>query len=258
MPLQYSPMVTKAPTEAALHGEHADLTPLMKTMEEHTGLIHSESMDLSNDPRFFQDSVLQKRLAAFSSLSVVSGLMVGTSTAVISMRKDMNIWSFDGSLQFLSFLIMTFVLFANIIATYVGVAQVYHTFRLETAGPTGFEMATSYYLNPNIVAWRHLAIKCMLISMPMFLVSTGLRVTVNFDREAGVIDPPSRYCAHLLGGIFLVVYSVMGLIVYLIHQKHVDIFRERYDAVSSREHSYLKHVRSMMTSAQESHRKLDV
>merc|ERR1712083_820549 len=110
--------------------------------------------------------------------------MVGTSTAVISMKKDMDIWSFDGALQFISFVIMTFVLLANIIATYVGVAQVYHSFRLETAGPTGFEMATSYYLNPNIVAWRHIAIKCMLNSLPMFLVSTGLRVAVNFDREA--------------------------------------------------------------------------
>merc|ERR1712232_1489414 len=102
----------------------------------------------------------------------------------------MNLSTFEGCLQLVSFSIMTFVLFVNLLATYVGVAQVYHTYRLETAGPTGFEMATSYYLNPNIVAWRHLAIKCMLFSMPMFLVSTGLRVAVNFDRESGVVYPP--------------------------------------------------------------------
>merc|ERR1711920_669348 len=199
-----------------------------------------------------------KRLTAFSSLSVVSGLMVGTCTAVISMKKDMNIWSFDGALQLISFIIMTMCLLANIIATYVGVAQVYHVYRLETAGPTGFEMATSYYLNPNIVSWRHIGIKCMLNSLPLFLVSTGLRVAVNFDRGAGALEPPSWYCARVIGIIFLAVYSVMGVVVYKIHEKHVDVFRERYDIAANRELPFMKHVRSMMTSAQETHRKLDV
>merc|ERR1719352_1818301 len=96
----------------------------------------------------------------------------------------MDLWTFEGQLQITSFLIMTVVLYANVLATYVGVAQVYHSFRLETAGPTGFEMAASYYLNPNIVSWRHLAIKGMLLSMPMFLISTGMRIAVNFDRAA--------------------------------------------------------------------------
>merc|ERR1719263_1547661 len=101
-------------------GLHQELNPVMEILEQKTGLIHSESMDMSNDPRFFQGSVLNKRLAAFSSLSVVSGLMVGTSTAVISMKKDMDLRTFDGQLHFMSFGIMTLVLFANVIATYVG------------------------------------------------------------------------------------------------------------------------------------------
>merc|ERR1719218_469888 len=142
-------------------------------VEQTTGLVHSESMHVTNDPRFFQDSVLSKRLAAFGGLSVVSGLMVGTCSDVISMKKDINLATLEGKLQLVSFSIMTFVLFANIIATYVGVAQIYHTYRLETAGPTGFEMATSYYLNPNIVSFRHLAIKGMLHSLPLYLVATG-------------------------------------------------------------------------------------
>merc|ERR1719160_519794 len=165
-------------------GLHEELHPIMEMLEQKTGLVHSESMEMTNDPRFFQGSVLNKRLAAFSSLSVVSGLMVGTSTAVIHLKKDMDLWTLDGQLQFLSFGIMTAVLFANIIATYIGVAQVYHAYRLETAGPTGFEMATSYYLNPNIVSWRHIAIKGMLHSLPLFLISTGIRIQVNFDRAA--------------------------------------------------------------------------
>merc|ERR1719217_2060336 len=106
------------------------------------------------------------------------------------MKKDIDLWTLDGQLQSISFGIMTLVLFANVIATYIGVAQVYHSYRLETAGPTGFEMATSYYLNPNIVSWRHIAIKGMLHSLPLFLISTGLRIQVNFDRAAEQPAPP--------------------------------------------------------------------
>merc|ERR1712187_198770 len=112
----------------------------------------------------------------------------------------------EGNLQLLSFTIMTFVLFANIIATYVGVAQIYHTYRLETAGPTGFEMATSYYLNPNIVCWRHVAVKCMLNSLPLFLVSTGIRIEVNFERQAGIEPPPTQWAARCLGFAFMLGY----------------------------------------------------
>lgn len=247
--------VPELPKDESFGGAHKDLNPLMSMLEQGTGLVHSESMHMTNDPRFFQGSVLEKRLAAFGGLSVVSGLMVGTCSDVISMKKDMNLSRLEGNLQLLSFTIMTLVLFANIVATYVGVAQIYHAYRLETAGPTGFEMATSYYLNPNIVSWRHLAVKCMLISLPLFLLSTGIRIEVNFDRQA--VDPhalaPSEWSARCLGFGFMMIYGLMALLVSYIHAKHVAIFRERYDIMKRREMPYLKHVHSMMSSQRQKH-----
>merc|ERR1719253_2554776 len=115
------------------------------------------------------------------------------------MKKDMGLFTLDGQIQLVSFSIMTMVLFANVIATYIGVAQVYHAYRLETAGPTGFEMATSYYLNPNIVAWRHIAIKGMLHSLPLFLISTGMRIEINFDGAASEPLPPPFWLARTIG-----------------------------------------------------------
>jgi len=221
---------------------------MFQMLEKSTGLVHSESMDMSNDPRFFQGSVLNKRLAAFSSLSVVSGLMVGTSTAVISMKKDMDLRTFDGQMQFVSFAIMTLVLFANIIATYIGVAQVYHAYRLETAGPTGFEMATSYYLNPNIVSWRHIAIKGMLHSLPLFLISTGLRIEINFDAAAATPAPPPLWVARTIGITYMGVYTLMAIVVWYLHNKHTAIFRERYAVAREHEAPYLKHVHGLMSS----------
>jgi len=123
---------------------------------ENAGLFRSDSMDMSNDPRFFQGSILNKRLAAFSGLGVVSGLMIGFTHGALTQQATMDITTTEGKLHALGFLISCVGLFANVIATYVSVAQVYHVYRLETAGPTGFEMATSYYLNPNIVAWQSL------------------------------------------------------------------------------------------------------
>jgi hypothetical protein len=236
------------PHDAEYAGLHQELHPMMQMLENTTGLVHSESMDMTNDPRFFHGSVLNKRLAAFSALSVVSGLMVGTSTAVISMKKDMDLRSFDGQLQFVSFGIMTFVLFANIIATYVGVAQVYHSTRLETAGPTGFEMACSYYLNPNIVWIRHMAIKGMLHSLPLFLISTGMRIEVNFGRAAETLEPPPLWLARTIGLMHMALYCLMGIVVWYLHTKHLAIFRERYSVVREREMPYLKHVHGLMSS----------
>jgi hypothetical protein len=229
-------------------GLHDRLDPPLQILEEKMGLVHSESMDVQNDPRFFQHTVLNKRLAAFSTLSVVSGLLVGTSAEVISMKKDMNFWTFTGQLQIVSFLIMTAVLWANVVATYVGVAQVYHSFRLETAGPTGFEMAASYYLNPNIISWRHLAIKSMLYSLPLFLISSGMRIEVHFERAAVDPTPPTWFEARCMGLFFLAVYVFMGLTVWYAHYKHVAIFKERYEVATSQGHPFLSQVHNMMAS----------
>merc|ERR1719389_772710 len=137
------------------------------------------------------------------------------------MKKDMGLFTLDGQLEMFSFIIMTFVLMANIVATYVGVAQVYHAYRLETAGPTGFEMATSYYLNPNIVSWRHLAIKGMLGSLPLFLISSGMRIEVHFARAALKPAAPTWYEDRCIGSFFMAVYFLMAVVVWYIHGKHM-------------------------------------
>jgi hypothetical protein len=230
----------------------------MMGMLEERGLIHTNSMEMTNDPRFFRKSVLNKRLAAFASLSVVSSLMVGTSTAVISMKKNMDLSTFTGQLQMLSFTIMTLVMFANMVATYVGVAQVYHAYRLETAGPTGFEAATSYYLNPNIVSWRHIAVKGMLHSLPMFLISTGIRIQVSFDLAAVGDEVTSFWTARLIGLIFMTMYICMGALLWYIHWKHSEIFKERYDVVSGSVESYVTQCRQLMTASSRNNRPLDV
>ncbi|CAK9108013.1 unnamed protein product [Durusdinium trenchii] len=218
----------------------------LEWMENSFGLVQSESMDLQNDPRFFQANVLNKRLAAFSKLGVVSSLMVATCTHVVSMKKQLNFVTVEGWLRCLSFALMSTVLFLNIIAVYVGIAQTYHTYRLETAGPTGFEIATSYYLNANIVAWRHFAVKCLLNGLTIFLISTGIRVSVSFEELSEEEIPKiSPHAAHLMGVIVLSCFVVGGLIMHYIHLKHQAVFRANYELAKESERPYMEVVHNI-------------
>jgi hypothetical protein len=251
-----------------VHGELAARGVLGHFTEEY-------SMDMWNDPRFFQSSVLGKRLSAFGTLSIISGFMVGTANdACMGMKKDINLMKFpngtpEGIFQATSLFVMTLVLFANVVGTYVGVAQLYHCYRLETSGPTGFEIATSYYLNPNIVAWRHIAVKLMMLSFPMFLFSGGLRVDIRFDRAAEAYWKPidmggittTQSPAELeaaehredylfvLGWLFGVMYVLLGLIVSWVHWKHSAVFKESYNLAKGKETPYLQHVYANMNGS---------
>ena len=234
----------------AEYAEHSSLPCTLDGMRT-VGLIQSDSMDLQNDPRFFQSNVLNKRLAAFSKveLGVISSLMLGACTHVIEMKKDLNFQTTEGILRALSFGLLSIVMFLSIITTYVGVAQMYHTCRLETAGPTGFEIATSYYLNPNIVAWRHFAVRCMIHGLTIFLISTGIRVSVTFEDVAEEAGPRiSKTSAHILGLVTLMLFCIAGLIMHYINVKHQAIFRCNYEHAKESERPYMSTIKDMMFS----------
>lgn len=213
-------------------------------MMETAGMARSDSMDVVNDPRFFQDNVLNYRLAAFGGLSVVSGLLVqNCMDQLFDMDKNMQVFTENhrifhpnGILQLVAFLILIVILGMNMLATYVGVAQPYHTIRLMTAGPTGFDTAASYYLNRNIVTFRHSAIKCMLVSLPLYIFQMAIRLVVKFDRatEAGRSAPKETpWDSRIQGIIFCVVMTLMSMGLYWIHKKHFDIFKDRYNQMHS-------------------------
>jgi len=204
-------------------------------MLEAGGLARSDSMELTNDPRFFQDNVINYRLAAFSGLSVVSGLMVQNAMGhLFEMRKQMTASpaDLDGFCQMCGFIILGFVLFLNMIAVLVGVAQPYYTIRLMTAGPAGFEAAACYYLNKNIIAWRVTAVRGALASLPMFVASSAFRMVVKFDRDNMKDTTPqgnqppleSRIMGLAMMGYFL----MMTVCLIYIQWRHKAIFEDRY------------------------------
>lgn len=248
------------PQPEQLHGHHASPDAFAGFAENH-GLAAADSMEIKNDPRFFQDNVINYRLSAFGGVSVVSALMVGECMGQMwDMDKNMQIlasrgqhFHWNGIVQLIAFAELMVIFFANMVSTYVGVAQPYHTMRLMTAGPTGFETAASYYLNRNIVAWRHGAIKYMLLSLPLYISQMGLRLIVKFDRtnEAPVPLPASTPWFSMFEGIvFSVCLLILSYLLWTTHQKHFAIFIDRYEAMSRSltGNDFSTYMRQMMTS----------
>eukprot|EP00435_Cladocopium_sp_Y103_P069570 s148_g33.t1 len=195
-------------------GEYADRAVVETIISAGGVLSKSESMEITNDPR----SDLEQTTTA-----VVLGLAPVSEDNLFAMNKTMHFSKkhdhMDSCCQLAAMCLLSVVHYLNIIATYVGVAQPYHTIRLMTAGPTGFESAACYYLNKNIIAWRHFAVFGALFSMPLFLASSGLRMIVKFDR-----DPwPTRNAAFLKDP-----FEIFSALRRYIHNKHWKVFDERY------------------------------
>lgn len=232
------------------YGESSFATSIM----ERTNLVKAESMDLNNDPRFFQGSIINQRLAAFGGLAVISGLLVQNAMDhMMNINKSMSLVptdGFDRFVTFLAFITLMFVFYGNMLAVYVGVAQPYHAIRLSTAGPTGFEASAAYYLASEICAWRHLAVKTMLLTLPMYVISIGFRIMVKFEVETKDGDESlpedTPWDAKLQGIVFGFMLILSGLGLWRVHHIHTKVFRDQYQYIHEVVDS---HVQTVMAPA---------
>lgn len=225
-------------------------------------------MDLVNDPRFFQGSVIEKRLAAFGGLSVIgSFLLTSSMTQLYALKKDMIFSaSLDGifaCVQLAGFVVMTCVAYSLAVGTFVQVHQIFFTYRLLTAGPTGFEQASMFYLNRTIVMWRHFAMKMMMNGMIFYMVGSGAILCTKFYKDAeaknksadlgqlSLVVPVQRgwtldkkfaaaqlglqteghvdmFVHTLMAGLIFVAFLLFGCHLALIRRQHLDCFQQHY------------------------------
>lgn len=89
-----------------------------------------------------------------------------------------------GWLQMGSFFSQMIVSFMLLTAVYVMVQQIFYTHRLLTAGPTGFEQASLFYLNRTMTAWRHLSMKSLLFGLVGYMLASGFVLFVKFIKDA--------------------------------------------------------------------------
>jgi len=228
----------------------------------------SVSMDVANDPRFFTKNVMDKRLSAFHSLTMISGLMFGFSVGLCyHLKKDMSFSSWEpyvGNIaiwQAVAFMVSVVVCFMCLISLYVIAHQLFYAYRLMTAGPTGFEQASMFYLTKEITIWRHFAIKCLFNGLWMFMVLLGIQLFVKFykDADGEKKGPHMVWVMNMIGGtsqnktvvslekhhkLNMTEHTILGYIVfvmfilgtcvlYYVRAAHLRVFRDNYTSIKA-------------------------
>merc|ERR1719352_1797242 len=125
---------------------------------------------------------------------MVSSPMFGTCLGqCFSLKKDMDFDKFDfhipgpgnvAAWQLISFFLSVVIAVMCLISLYVIAHQLFYSYRLMTAGPTGFEQAGTFYLARSMVIWRHLAIKFLFNGLWMFILMVGIQLFVKFYKDA--------------------------------------------------------------------------
>lgn len=214
-------------------------------------LVRAESMELNNDPRFFSKNVIDQRLKAFASLTFIGSLMIKNSLGqCFALKKDIELDRIDGIVQLLGFFMMSVVLFCNVISVLVLAHQVFYTYRLLTAGPTGFESAASFYLNRNMIVYRHFAVKCLLLSLPLFVLSSGFSLFKKFDEVGLPPEEPDFMVNRILATIVFFIFITVAAIVIWIRWSHVKVFRRLYGHVKESEAPLMSQMQQIQAGSQ--------
>eukprot|EP00405_Crypthecodinium_cohnii_P013734 CAMPEP_0206458196 /NCGR_PEP_ID=MMETSP0324_2-20121206/23422_1 /ASSEMBLY_ACC=CAM_ASM_000836 /TAXON_ID=2866 /ORGANISM="Crypthecodinium cohnii, Strain Seligo" /LENGTH=242 /DNA_ID=CAMNT_0053929481 /DNA_START=81 /DNA_END=809 /DNA_ORIENTATION=- len=194
-------------------------------------LPRSNSMDVINDPRFMANSVIAKRLAAFQTICVVAVLMVNLSVQqMFALEKaDIKLATVQGAITYTGFILMSLVFLMNLGVCIVLIQQLFMTYRLLTAGATGFEVAKSYYLHPDIVSMRHVSVKGFFFSLPLFLAASTCMVFKSFDDDGKTA----------LAIPVIAFFALAALVLWYLNHRNNKIFKDRYNACKSHEEPLL-------------------
>lgn len=199
--------------------------------------------ELKNDPRFFTENVIDKRLAAFEAMAIVTELMAAEAVKqCFELSKD---FSFTGGMfhvaliQIAGFAMMVSVMFMATVSTAVLSLQLFFTIRLMTAGPTGFDKAARFYQDKRMWQWRERAIFGVKWSLVVFMLSTGFMLYVKFYTEgAPAVEEmseemkKSEYHIHqsIATAVLFVFIGLSAVLVNLVREHH-RIFDESYASV---------------------------
>jgi len=246
-----------------------------------SNLAKVHSMDITNDPRFFLGNVMDKRLSAFKSLTLVSSIMFGTALGqCFALKKDMNFQHNEplvGDLaiwQIIAFFLALMIAIQCLLSLYIIAQQLFYTYRLMTAGSLGFDLAAVFYLTRTITMWRHLAIKLLFNGMLKFLILVGIQLFVTFYKDADNVkdnrdtemvvnmvnltsvqdslihlEPPTHVLSmrvHVaLGYLCLAICTGVAALMYNIRHQHQAVFGENYKHCERQTHGIERAVATM-------------
>jgi len=192
-------------------------------------LPRCSTMELQNDPRFTSSNAIEKRLASFSGLSIVAAITAGLALEMYlhGITEGIQPISFAGAVEITGFLAMSSILFMSLTAAVVFIYQAYFTQRLMTAGPSGFDLASGFYLDTVAVRWRHFAVRCLVMAFPMLLFAMGCMLYARLSQnEAGTTVGGVRI--HPGGVVVLLLFTAAALALHSIASSHDNLFEQEY------------------------------
>jgi len=228
----------------------------MVVMEDPELLVREGTAELKNDPRFFTENVIDKRLAAFEAMAIVTELMSAEAVKqCFELSKD---FAFTGGMlhvaiiQILGFSMMVSVMFMATVATAVLSLQLFFTIRLMTAGPTGFDKAARFYQDQKMWTWRERAIFGVKWSLVVFMLSTGFMMYVKFYTEgAPAVEHESEemkeqeYGFHkAIAAVVLLSFAILAAILARLVMIHQRVFDESYSSIDVSVNELNRHLMS--------------
>merc|ERR1712060_616517 len=126
---------------------------------------------------------------------------------------------------------MAAVLQMSLAATLIFMYQTFFTNRLVTAGATGLELASAYYLHPDVVNWRHVAVKCLGYGLPLIMQSAGIVLYVDVCRRDSAFDvvvAGGKLQVHPLALVILTLFTLGAFVLYYLTGAHNRVFKEQY------------------------------
>lgn len=200
-------------------------------------------MDISNDPRVFAKNVVMKRLGAFHLISIsavlTSHLCIKQMLAILKQFNNPHT-DLVYAMQYGSLVALSLIFILNLISVVIIITQIYHISRMSTAGPHGFEIASSYYLDSCATSLRHAAARNFFFCIPLFIIVLACTVYVQSGGDLG----------HSLPVCFSM--GVVAFLLFIITLKQRAIFLERYNLARE----YGKPLRQHLTKLEESQRLL--
>eukprot|EP00448_Togula_jolla_P034598 CAMPEP_0170645784 /NCGR_PEP_ID=MMETSP0224-20130122/43283_1 /TAXON_ID=285029 /ORGANISM="Togula jolla, Strain CCCM 725" /LENGTH=227 /DNA_ID=CAMNT_0010977061 /DNA_START=70 /DNA_END=753 /DNA_ORIENTATION=+ len=200
-------------------------------------LLRSSSMEITNDPRIMAKNVLLTRLGAFHVIAITAVLVANKAIGSMLALEAKEI---KDPLQYVALVVLAATFMSNLFAVIVIIIQLFHLTRLSTAGPTGFELARSYYLNANVVTMRHLAARTFFFFIPVFISAEAASIWVKLG---------DKWLRKLPICIILFVSAIALL---FINMKHRNIFQEKYAEAKTREQPMLASMRFHAATSQRS------
>lgn len=177
----------------------------------------SFSMDVTNDPRVFGDNVILHRLVAFNTISSCAIFMAQLAAKqALTMTKTHYIYE----INYICFVLFVLCFVVDLFVMLGLTTMAFHAARLATAGPMGFELAKSYYLNPYVVTMRHIAANSFLFFIPILIMGISGATFVKLGCGKTWTSWPIP-----------ILLMVSALALYVVIWKTSKVFAERYNLV---------------------------